>query len=163
QALRREGDPVPRRGGQGGREALGHRRALREHEHDEPGPRHGRGGGGGEAGRGGEGPRAGAVFRRERGRPDHGVVDGLAPHATVPGVEASAASVKGAAFADGGTLVTVYGVDLTGDVPERVYGARLEVDDPLVFLARPDSIALARPFAAARGLEPGDRLELATP
>src|SRR5439155_11745558 len=64
---------------------------------------------------------------------------------------------------DGGTLVTVYGVDLTGDVPERVYGARLEVDDPLVFLARPDSIALARPFAAARGLEPGDRLELATP
>src|SRR5437867_3820334 len=89
--------------------------------------------------------------------------DVAAAVATVPGVEASAASVKGAAFADGGTLVTVYGVDLTGDVPERVYGARLEVDDPLVFLARPDSIALARPFAAARGLEPGDRLELATP
>ena len=89
--------------------------------------------------------------------------DVAAAVATVPGVEVSAASVKGAAFADGGTLVTVYGVDLTGDVPERVYGARLEVDDPLVFLARPDSIALARPFAAARGLEPGDRLELATP
>src|SRR5437870_201650 len=89
--------------------------------------------------------------------------DVAAAVATVPGVEASAASVKGAAFADGGTLVTVYGVDLTGDVSERVYGARLEVDDPLVFLARLDSIALARPFAAARGLEPGDRLELATP
>src|SRR5213596_3219111 len=48
--------------------------------------------------------------------------DVAAAVAAVPGVEASAASVKGAAFADGGTLVTVYGVDLTGDVPERVYG-----------------------------------------
>src|SRR2546422_2304716 len=80
-----------------------------------------------------------------------------------PGVEAAALCVKGAAFAEGGALLTVYGVDLTGDASERVYGARLEVDDPLVFLARPDSIALARPFAATRGLEPGDRLELATP
>src|SRR5882724_6677211 len=68
---------------------------------------------------------------------------------TVPGVEAAVPSVKGAAYADGGELLTVYGVDLTGDAPERVYGARLELDDPLVFLARPDSIALARPFAAA--------------
>src|SRR5439155_619403 len=42
--------------------------------------------------------------------------DVAAAVATVPGVEVSAASVKGAAFADGGTLVTVYGVDLTGDV-----------------------------------------------
>src|SRR6266516_3812438 len=82
---------------------------------------------------------------------------------TVPGVEAAAPSVKGAAYADGGELLTVYGVDLTGDAPERVYGARLELDDPLVFLARPDSIALARPFAAAHGLALGDRIELATP
>src|SRR6266705_683499 len=83
--------------------------------------------------------------------------------ATVPGVEAAAPTVKGAAYADGGELLTVYGVDLTGDAPERVYGARLELDDPLVFLARPDSIALARPFAAAHGLALGDRIELATP
>src|SRR6266404_5379207 len=82
---------------------------------------------------------------------------------TVPGVEAAVPSVKGAAYADGGELLTVYGVDLTGDAPERVYGARLELDDPLVFLARPDSIALARPFAAAHGLALGDRFELATP
>src|SRR5206468_2601180 len=82
---------------------------------------------------------------------------------TVPGVEAAVPSVKGAAYADGGELLTVYGVDLTGDAPERVYGARLELDDPLVFLARPDSIALARPFAAAHGLALGDRIELATP
>src|SRR5881296_2378913 len=82
---------------------------------------------------------------------------------TVPGVEAAVPSVKGAAYADGGELLTVYGVDLTGDAPERVYGARLELDDPLVFLARPDSIALARPFAAAHGLALGDRIELGTP
>src|SRR5436309_5759603 len=89
--------------------------------------------------------------------------DVAAAVATVPGVEVSAASVKGAAFADGGTRARVSGVDRPGDVPEGVCGARLELDDPLVFLARPASIALARPFAATRGLEPGDRLELATP
>src|SRR5438128_1822357 len=75
-----------------------------------------------------------------------------------PGVEAAAPCVKGAAFAEGGALLTVYGVDLTGDATERVYGARLEVDDPLAFLARPDSIAVARSFAAKQGLRPGDRL-----
>src|SRR5437016_1893544 len=80
-----------------------------------------------------------------------------------PGVEAAAPCVKGAAFAEGGALLTVYGVDLTGDSTERVYGARLEVDDPLAFLARPDSIAVARSFAAKQGLRPGDRLELTTP
>ena len=80
-----------------------------------------------------------------------------------PGVEAAAPCVKGAAFAEGGALLTVYGVDLTGDATERVYGAQLEVDDPLTFLARPDSIAVARSFAATRGLRPGDRLELTTP
>src|SRR6266516_2361295 len=80
-----------------------------------------------------------------------------------PGVEAAAPCVKGAAFAEGGALLTVYGVDLTGDSTERGYGAQLEVDDPLAFLARPDSIAVARSFAATRGLRPGDRLELTTP
>src|SRR6266576_872509 len=80
-----------------------------------------------------------------------------------PGVEVAVPCVKGAAFAEGGALLTVYGVDLTGDAAERVYGARLEIDDPQAFVARPDSIAVARPFAAARGLRPGDRLELTTP
>src|SRR6266481_89697 len=80
-----------------------------------------------------------------------------------PGVEVAVPCVKGAAFAEGGALLTVYGVDLTGDAAERVYGAQLEVDDPLAFLARPDSIAVARSFAEKRGLSPGDRLELTTP
>src|SRR5207245_9117340 len=79
------------------------------------------------------------------------------------GVGPVSPSLKGAAYGDGGALLTVYGVDLTGDAPERVYGARLELDDPLVFLARPASIALARPFAAAHGLALGDRIEPATP
>ncbi|HUE31180.1 MAG TPA: ABC transporter permease, partial [Verrucomicrobiae bacterium] len=82
---------------------------------------------------------------------------------TTPGVEVAAPCVKGAAFTDGGALLTVYGVDLTADATERVYGTRLEVDDRLAFLARPDSIAVARPLAAARGLVPGDRFELTTP
>ena len=88
------------------------------------------------------------------------IAEGLGP---IPGIEAAAPSVKGAAFTEGGEVLTVYGVDLTGDATERVYGARLQVDDPLAFLTLPDSIALARPFATARGLAPGDRLELATP
>src|SRR5881296_4010101 len=74
-----------------------------------------------------------------------------------PGVEAAVPCVKGAA------LLTVYGVDPTGDATERVYGARLEVDDPQAFLARADSIAVARSFATARGLAPGDPIELVTP
>src|SRR5437016_4292468 len=82
---------------------------------------------------------------------------------TVPGVETAVVSVRGTAFMDGAGTLTVYGIDLTGDAPERVYGARLALDDPLVFLSRPDSVALARSFAAARGLEPGARLELMTP
>jgi putative ABC transport system permease protein len=97
--------------------------------------------------------------------------DGLLPEsvaaetARVPGVEAAVPSVRGAAFVAGasGELVTVYGADLTADTPERVYGAHLEVDDPIVFLAQPDSIALTRPFAAAHGLGPGDRIDLVTP
>jgi putative ABC transport system permease protein len=83
----------------------------------------------------------------------------------VPGVELTVPSVRGAAFAgDGkGELLTVFGMDLASDAPERVYGVRLDVDDPLVFLARPDSIALTRSFTSARGLGIGDRIELVTP
>src|SRR5437773_7621067 len=46
--------------------------------------------------------------------------------ATVAGVEAAVPAVRGVAFTDpGGETLTVYGIDLTGDAPERVYGARL--------------------------------------
>src|SRR5262245_8279062 len=81
------------------------------------------------------------------------------------GVEAAVPSVRAGAFLAGATgeLLTVYGVDLTADAPERVYGARLEIDDPAVFLSRPDSIALTPSFAAAHGLALGDVVELSTP
>jgi putative ABC transport system permease protein len=85
--------------------------------------------------------------------------------AGVPGVETAVPSVRAGAFVAGATgeLLTVYGVDLTADAPERVYGARLEIDDPVVFLARPDSIALTPSFVAAHGLALGDPVELSTP
>ena len=85
--------------------------------------------------------------------------------AAVPGVEAAVPSVRAGAFVAGATgdLVTVYGVDLTADAPERVYGARLEIDDPVLFVARPDSIALTPSFVAAHGLALGDAVELSTP
>ena len=83
----------------------------------------------------------------------------------VPGVELTVPSVRAAAFSgDGdGELLTVYGMDLASDAPERVYGVHLDVDDPLVFLARPDSIALTRTFADARDLAVGDPIALVTP
>src|SRR5262245_19644986 len=71
--------------------------------------------------------------------------DVAATVAAVPDVDAAVPVVRGAAFVAGASeeALTVYGVDLTADAPERVYGTRVEVDDPLVFVARPDSIALA--------------------
>jgi putative ABC transport system permease protein len=83
----------------------------------------------------------------------------------VTGVETAVAAVKAAAFTvDGsGDLVTVYGVDLGDGVAERVYGVRLAVDEPLDFLSRTDSLAVTRAFAARHELEPGGRIELATP
>jgi putative ABC transport system permease protein len=60
----------------------------------------------------------------------------------------------------------VLGVDMTGDRSLRDYdlesGEEAVVDDPLVFLAQPDSIILSRELAARNGLVPGSPLTLAT-
>jgi putative ABC transport system permease protein len=59
----------------------------------------------------------------------------------------------------GGLLVMA--VDLAGDQRMRDYKVEVtesEVDDPLVFLAQADSIALSRDFAARAGLTQGDFL-----
>jgi putative ABC transport system permease protein len=59
-----------------------------------------------------------------------------------------------------GSLLIV-GVDLVGDHEIRDYlfeGDDADVDDPLVFLAQPDSIALSRDFAARAGIGKGDSL-----
>ncbi|MEK7403559.1 MAG: FtsX-like permease family protein [Acidobacteriota bacterium] len=58
------------------------------------------------------------------------------------------------------------GVDMTGDRSLRDYdlesGEEAIIDDPLVFLAQPDSLIVTREFAARTGLQIGSRLPLGT-
>jgi putative ABC transport system permease protein len=60
----------------------------------------------------------------------------------------------------------VLGIDMTGDRSLRDYdlesGEDALVDDPLVFLAQPDSIMLAKEFADRNQLTIGDRMMLGT-
>jgi putative ABC transport system permease protein len=62
--------------------------------------------------------------------------------------------------------VLVLGIDMTGDRSLREYelesGDEAIVDDPLVFLAQPDSIILAKELADRNHLAPGQRLPLGT-
>lgn len=84
----------------------------------------------------------------------------------------SAASVGAAApvieaivtpkIAGAGSLLVV-GVDMTGDRSLRDYDVEGEddvVDDPLIFLARPDSVILASDFAKRHDLAVGSRLSI---
>lgn len=57
----------------------------------------------------------------------------------------------------------VLGVDLLGDREMREYGFEgddADLDDPLLFLAQPDSIALCRAFADRAGIRKNDTLEV---
>ncbi|MCS7026652.1 MAG: FtsX-like permease family protein [Bryobacteraceae bacterium] len=60
----------------------------------------------------------------------------------------------------------VLAVDMTGDRSLRQYefeeGEEAVVDDPLVFLAQPDSIIVTREFAAANGLTTNSKIRLET-
>ena len=60
----------------------------------------------------------------------------------------------------------ILGVDMTGDRSLRDYdlesGEEAVIDDPLVFLAQPDSIMITREFAARNGLTIGARIPLST-
>src|SRR5688572_21436148 len=60
----------------------------------------------------------------------------------------------------------VLGIDMTGDRSLRDVqleaGEEASLDDPLVFLAQPDSIIVTKPFAGRNGLAAGSRLSLAT-
>ena len=62
--------------------------------------------------------------------------------------------------------ILILGVDMTGDRSLREYdlesGDEAVVDDPLVFLAQPDSIIVTNEFAARNKLRVGDRLGLST-
>jgi putative ABC transport system permease protein len=79
----------------------------------------------------------------------------------VPVIEAVVDSrVKG----EGSLLVL--GIDMTGDRSLRDYdlesGDEAVIDDPLVFLAQPDSIILSREFAQANGIATGGSVTLGT-
>src|SRR4051812_28698582 len=60
----------------------------------------------------------------------------------------------------------VLGIDMTGDRSLRDYdlesGDDAVIDDPLIFLAQPDSIILAKEFADKNGITLGSRLPLGT-
>ncbi len=62
--------------------------------------------------------------------------------------------------------ILILGVDMTGDRSLRDYdlesGEEAVIDDPLVFLAQPDSIIVTREFAARNGLAVGSPLTLST-
>jgi putative ABC transport system permease protein len=79
----------------------------------------------------------------------------------VPVIEAPAAT-----RISGQGNILVLGVDMTGDRSLREYdlesGDEAVIDDPLVFLAQPDSIIVTAEFAARNGLRVGDRLILST-
>ena len=79
----------------------------------------------------------------------------------VPVIEAVART----AVAGEGSLL-ILGVDLMGDRSLRDYdldsGDAAVIDDPLVFLAQPDSIMLSGEFAARNGLVIGQALALGT-
>ena len=79
----------------------------------------------------------------------------------VPVIEAPAATNL-----PGQGNLLILGVDMTGDRSLREYdlesGDEAIVDDPLVFLAQPDSIILTKEFAGRNGLSVGSPLTLST-
>ena len=79
----------------------------------------------------------------------------------VPVIEAPAAT-----HLPGQGNILILGVDMTGDRSLREYdlesGDEAVVDDPLVFLAQPDSIIITKEFAERNTLGVGDRLTLST-
>ena len=87
----------------------------------------------------------------------------------VPGDDVAVPAVEATAFVadETGELITVQGVDIAREEAVRVYEAEdakgLAIDDPLFFLAQPDSIVLTRAFAARRGLKLDDPITLETP
>jgi putative ABC transport system permease protein len=99
--------------------------------------------------------------------------DVAATVARVSGVELAVPVVSATAFlADGrGELLTVLGVDITHEPTVRSYepsgadrpGGGFGIEDPLVFLSQPDSIALTKTFADAHDLGLDGRIALDTP
>ncbi len=85
-----------------------------------------------------------------------------------PGIRAQAPVIEQVVVPERGELgsLLVLGVDLLGDREMRDYGFEGEdadLDDPLLFLAQADSVAIARPLAERAGLKTGDTLVLKLP
>jgi len=79
----------------------------------------------------------------------------------VPVIEA----VAGTGIKGQGNIL-ILGVDMTGDRGLRDYDMESNgddvVDDPLVFLAQPDSIIITEPFALENGLRAGSKIPMST-
>lgn len=85
----------------------------------------------------------------------------------VPSIRAQSPVIEQIVVADDAKLgsLLVLGVDLLGDREMRDYGFEgdADLDDPLLFLAQPDSIALARTLAEKAGVKVGDPFVFRTP
>ncbi len=84
----------------------------------------------------------------------------------VPGVAAAQPIIEAVVRPDGTAeqSLMVLGVDFLGDrtIRDWDFGGDDVLDDPLVFLAQPDSICLTKEFAARKGLNLDDTLRLET-
>lgn len=81
----------------------------------------------------------------------------------VPGVKVAAPSVQGfLPISDlHGERIYVFGVDLVADDELRDYDSpEASVEDPLVFLAQPDSVAVTTEFLRRNGLAEGDTIRV---
>lgn len=82
----------------------------------------------------------------------------------VPEVRAAAPVIEATVSSDRGNLL-ILGVDMLGDRNLRSYdleGTDEVVDDPLVFLAQPDSLMVTKTFADERGLKLNSRIPMQT-
>lgn len=82
----------------------------------------------------------------------------------VEGVRAASPVIEASVSTGSGNLL-ILGVDMLGDRNLRSYdleGSDEAIDDPLVFLAQPDSLIVTKAFAEARGLALNSKIPLRT-
>lgn len=84
-----------------------------------------------------------------------------------PAVASAAPLIAGfAPLADSPTeLLAIFGIDLLADDVHTAQLPRtaLQIPDDILFVSRPDSVAVARPFAGRRGYRLGSTLEVVSP
>lgn len=96
---------------------------------------------------------------------DEDILERVQAHPNVKAAAPVVEAVVGTGLPGQGNLL-ILGVDMTGDRSLREYdfesGSEGVVDDPLVFLAQPDSIILTSDFAQRNGLTANSRIPLET-